>query len=159
MAGRLEGKIAFITGAGSVGPGWGNGRATAIRFAQEGAKVFATDIDLTNLDETLKLAGEAAQNITTSKMDIFQASAIEESIQACIQKFGAIDILVNVVGGSAKGGPVEMTEEVWDAQVDFNLKSVFLTCKYALPEMIKREQGSIINFASTSTPICPENEY
>ena len=56
MAGRLEGKIVFITGAGSVGPGWGNGRATAIRFAQEGAKVFATDIDLANLDETLKLA-------------------------------------------------------------------------------------------------------
>jgi NAD(P)-dependent dehydrogenase (short-subunit alcohol dehydrogenase family) len=150
MAGRLEGKIAFITGAGSVGPGWGNGRATAIRFAQEGAKVFATDIDLANLDETLRLAGDAAKNITTAKLDIFQASAIEESIQTCVQKFGGIDVLVNVVGGSAKGGPVEMTEEIWDAQVDFNLKSVFLTCKYALPEMIKREKGSIINFASTS---------
>ena len=150
MAGRLEGKVAFITGAGSVGPGWGNGRATAIRFAQEGAQVFATDIHLANLEETLHLAGAAAKNITTAQLDIFQASAIEESIAACVQQLGAIDILVNVVGGSAKGGPVEMTEEVWDAQVDFNLKSVFLTCKYALPKMMKQEKGSIINFASTS---------
>ena len=137
MAGRLEGKIAFITGAGSVGPGWGNGRATAIRFAQEGAKVFATDINLANLDETLSMAGDAAKNITTAQLDIFQASAIEESIRHCTEQFGSIDILVNVVGGSAKGGPVEMTEEVWDTQVDYNLKSVFLTCKFAKGRLVK----------------------
>ena len=66
MAGRLDGKVAFITGAGSVGPGWGNGRATAVRFAQEGAIVFATDIDLTRLEGTLELAGEYKKNIRTS---------------------------------------------------------------------------------------------
>jgi NAD(P)-dependent dehydrogenase (short-subunit alcohol dehydrogenase family) len=150
MAGRLDGKVAFITGAGSVGPGWGNGRATAVRFAQEGAIVFATDIDLTRLEGTLELAGEYKKNIRTSVLDVMQAGSIEESIQACIKEYGTLDVLVNIVGGSAKGGPVEMTEEVWDAQVDFNLKSVFLTCKYALPEMIKKESGSIINLASTS---------
>jgi len=150
MAGRLEGKVVFITGAGSVGSGWGNGRATAVRFAQEGAKVFATDIDLTRLDETLTLAGDAKQNIKTSVLDVTKASSIEASIQACLQEFGTLDVLVNVVGGSAKGGPIEMSEEVWDSQVDFNLKSVFLTCKYALPEMIKKESGVIINLASTS---------
>jgi NAD(P)-dependent dehydrogenase (short-subunit alcohol dehydrogenase family) len=96
------------------------------------------------------MAGDAAKNITTAQLDIFQASAIEESIRHCTEQFGSIDILVNVVGGSAKGGPVEMTEEVWDTQVDYNLKSVFLTCKFALPGMIQREKGSIINFASTS---------
>lgn len=96
------------------------------------------------------MAGDAAKNITTAQLDIFQASAIEESIRNCTEQFGSIDILVNVVGGSAKGGPVEMTEEVWDTQVDYNLKSVFLTCKFALPGMIQREKGSIINFASTS---------
>ena len=150
MAGRLEGKIAFITGAGSVGPGWGNGRATAVRFAQEGARVFATDIDLARLDETINLAGEFKRNIKTGVLDVTKSSAIEESIQACIREFGTLDILVNIVGGSAKGGPLEMTEEAWDAQVDFNLKSVFLTCKYALPEMIKKESGAIVNLASTS---------
>ena len=150
MAGRLEGKVAFITGAGSVGPGWGNGRATAVRFAQEGAKVFATDIDLTRLDETLNLAGEFRGNIQTGVLDITKSGSIEESIHSCIKEFGTLDILVNIVGGSAKGGPVEMTEEIWDAQVDFNLKSVFMTCKYALPEMIQKESGSIINLASTS---------
>jgi NAD(P)-dependent dehydrogenase (short-subunit alcohol dehydrogenase family) len=150
MAGRLEGKVAFITGAGSVGPGWGNGRATAVRFAQEGAKVFATDIDLERLDETLNLAGEFKKNIKTGILDVTKSDSIEESIHSCIKEFGTLDTLVNIVGGSAKGGPLELTEEAWDAQVDFNLKSVFLTCKYALPEMIKKESGSIVNLASTS---------
>jgi len=150
MAGRLEGKVAFITGAGSVGPGWGNGRATAVRFAQEGAKVFATDIDLERLDETLNLAGEFRKNIKTGVLDVTQSDSIEESVRNCIKEFGTLDVLVNIVGGSAKGGPIELTEEAWDAQVDFNLKSVFLTCKYALPEMIKKGAGSIVNLASTS---------
>ena len=121
-----------------------------MRFAQEGAKVFATDIDLARLDETVNLAGEFKNNIKTGVLDVTSSSAIEESIQACIREFGTLDILVNIVGGSAKGGPLEMTEEAWDAQVDFNLKSVFLTCKYALPEMIKKESGAIVNLASTS---------
>ena len=123
MTGRLEGKVAFVTGAGSVGSGWGNGRATAVRFAQEGAKVFATDIDLDRLDETITLAGDSRCNIRTGVLDVTKPQSIEESIKSCINEFGTLDILVNIVGGSAKGGPVEMTEEIWDAQVDFNLKA------------------------------------
>jgi NAD(P)-dependent dehydrogenase (short-subunit alcohol dehydrogenase family) len=79
-----------------------------------------------------------------------QSASIEKMVQDCIEKFGRIDILVNNVGGSAKGGPLEMSEEVWDTQVDYNLKSVFLTCKYALPHMIEQGSGAIINMASTS---------
>ena len=150
MAGRLEGKVAFITGAGSVGPGWGNGRATAVRFAQEGAKVFATDINLESLKETLDLAGEFQKNIKIATIDVTQSNSIQKSIKDCLNEFGNLNVLVNIVGGSAKGGPIEMTEEVWDAQVDFNLKSVFLTCKYALPVMIEEGSGSIVNLASTS---------
>ena len=71
-------------------------------------------------------------------------------MQACLDRYGRIDILVNNVGGSAHGGPVEMSEEVWDAQVDFNLKSVFLTCKHVLPVMEKQKSGAIVNLASTS---------
>ena len=88
-------------------------RATTVRFAGEGAKVFAVDRD-------------------------------EEKLG------GRIDILVNNVGGSAPGGPVEMSEEVWDAQVDFNLKSVFLGCKHVLPVMERQGGGAIVNIASTS---------
>jgi NAD(P)-dependent dehydrogenase (short-subunit alcohol dehydrogenase family) len=148
--GRLEGKIALITGAGSVGPGWGNGRASAIRFAEEGALVFATDIDQSRLDETLRLAGDLAPRIKTGLVDIMQSSSIEQMVKECISAYGKIDILMNNVGGSAKGGPVEMPEDVWDTQVDYNLKSVFLTCKYVLPHMVAANSGSIINMASTS---------
>lgn len=150
MTDRLKGKVALITGAGSVGPGWGNGRAMTIRFAQEGAQVFAADIDETRLDETLSYAGDEKANIQKGLVDVMQSTSIERMVQECLQRFGRIDILVNNVGGSAKGGPVEMTEEVWDTQVDYNLKSVFLTCKYVLPGMIQRGSGAIINMASTS---------
>ncbi len=148
--GRLAGKVALITGAGSVGPGWGNGRASAIRFAEEGALVFATDIDQSRLDETLKLAGDLAPRIKTGIVDILKSASIEQMVKDCIATYGKIDILMNNVGGSAKGGPVEMSEEVWDTQVDYNLKSVFLTCKYVLPHMVAANSGSIINMASTS---------
>jgi NAD(P)-dependent dehydrogenase (short-subunit alcohol dehydrogenase family) len=148
--GRLAGKVALITGAGSVGPGWGNGRASAIRFAEEGALVFATDIDQSRLDETLKLAGDLAPRIKTGIVDILKSASIEQMVKECIATYGKIDILMNNVGGSAKGGPVEMPEEVWDTQVDYNLKSVFLTCKYVLPHMVAANSGSIINMASTS---------
>jgi NAD(P)-dependent dehydrogenase (short-subunit alcohol dehydrogenase family) len=150
MANRLQGKIALITGAGSVGPGWGNGRAMTVRFAQEGAQVYAADIDQARLDETLTYAGDDVAQIKTGIVDVMQSASIEKMVQDCMEKFGRIDILVNNVGGSAKGGPVEMSEEVWDTQVDYNLKSVFLTCKYALPHMIAQGSGAIINMASTS---------
>lgn len=150
MANRLEGKIALITGAGSVGPGWGNGRAMAVRFAQEGAQVFAVDIDQARLDETLSHAGSHASRIKTGLVNVMESASIEQMVKNCLAQYGRIDILVNNVGGSAKGGPVEMTEEVWDTQVDYNLKSVFLTCKYVLPNMIARSSGNIINMASAS---------
>jgi NAD(P)-dependent dehydrogenase (short-subunit alcohol dehydrogenase family) len=102
------------------------------------------------LDETLSYAGDEKANIQKGLVDVMQSTSIERMVQECLQRFGRIDILVNNVGGSAKGGPVEMTEEVWDTQVDYNLKSVFLTCKYVLPGMIQRGSGAIINMASTS---------
>lgn len=148
--GRLAGKIALITGAGSVGPGWGNGRASAIRFAEEGALVYVADFDADRLEETLKFAGPLRERMEPGYADVMKSESIEKMVQACIAKFGRIDILMNNVGGSAKGGPIEMSEEVWDSQVDYNLKSIFLTCKFVLPSMISQGSGSIINMASTS---------
>ena len=147
---RFEGKVAIVTGAGCVASGWGNGRAIAVRLAQEGAKVFAVDLDPARLDETLALAGPLASSITTFECDVTSSLSVQEMIQTCVYKLGTLDILINNVGGSAAGGAVEMTEEVWDNQLAFNLKSVFLTCKYALPIMIAKESGAIVNVASAS---------
>jgi NAD(P)-dependent dehydrogenase (short-subunit alcohol dehydrogenase family) len=147
MGSRLKGKVAIVTGAGSVGPGWGNGRAIAARFAEEGAKIFAVDLHADRLVET---ENAAKADIRAHLCDVTDGKAVAEMVSACVEHFGRLDILVNNVGGSAPGGPVEMSEEVWDAQVDLNLKSVFLGCKHALPVMERQGSGAIINIASSS---------
>ena len=150
MTQRLQDRVAIVTGAGSVGPGWGNGRAVAVRFAEEGARVFAVDRDLDRLAETVALVREGGGTIATHQGDVTQPDAVAAMVSACLDAFGRIDVLVNNAGGSAPGGPVEMSEEVWDAQVDLNLKSVFLTCKHVLPVMERQAGGAIVNIASTS---------
>ena len=144
---RLQGKVALVAGAGSVGPGWGNGRATAVRFAQEGAKVFAVDIDESSLKETVRRAGK---NLKTYCCDVTKNKDISAMVKACLKAFGRIDILVNNVGGSARGGAVELSEEDWDRQLDYNLKTVFLACKHVLPVMERQGGGAIVNIASAS---------
>ena len=146
MALRLKDKVALVSGAGSVGPGWGNGRATTVRFVEEGAKVFAVDRDAAALRETV----DKAPGVATHNCDVTDARAVADMVRACVDRYGRIDVLVNNVGGSAPGGPVEMSEEVWDAQVDLNLKSVFLACKHVLPVMERQGGGSIVNIASAS---------
>ena len=131
---RFEGRVAIVTGAGCVGPGWGNGRAIAVRLAEEGAQVIAVDRDVERVNDTLAMAGASLAGVVAD----------------CLAAHGRIDVLVNNVGGSAPGGPVEMDEAVWDLQVDTNLKSVFLACKHVLPAMLAQRRGSIVNVASTS---------
>jgi NAD(P)-dependent dehydrogenase (short-subunit alcohol dehydrogenase family) len=150
MSGRLQDKVAIVIGAGSVGPGWGNGRAMAFRFAQEGAMVWAVDRDLSHLAETLARVGEIGGTIAAHVCDATDSVAVAALVQACVAKWGRVDVLVNNVGGSAPGGPVDMTEEVFDAQVAHNLKSAFLGCKHVLPLMEAQGAGAIVNIASTS---------
>jgi len=147
---RLADKVAVISGAGSVGPGWGNGRAIAYRFAQEGARIFAADRDMRNLDDTLACVREIGGTIEPFACNVVDSAEVAAMMKACEARFGRIDVLVNNVGGSAPGGPVEMPEDVFDAQVDHNLKSVFLGCKHALPYLERQQGGSIVNIASTS---------
>lgn len=149
-AGRLAGKVALITGAGSVGPGWGNGRATAVRFAEEGARVFGVDRDEVRMHETAQRIADAGGSFASASCDVTDSASVAAMVARCVAEFGRIDVLVNNVGGSAKGGPVEMTEEVWDAQIDHNLKSVFLVCKHVLPHMLTQGGGAIVNLSSTS---------
>ncbi|WP_440534213.1 SDR family NAD(P)-dependent oxidoreductase [Variovorax sp. YR566] len=150
MSLRFENKIAIVTGAGCVGAGWGNGRAIAVRLAQEGARVLAVDRDRARLDETLELAGDVRASITPWVCDVTNSESVAAMAAACLDAYGTVDVLVNNVGGSAAGGPVELPEETWDLQVDTNLKSVFLTCKHVLPTMLAKGAGSIVNISSTS---------
>jgi NAD(P)-dependent dehydrogenase (short-subunit alcohol dehydrogenase family) len=150
MNARFTDRVAIVTGAGCVGPGWGNGRAVAVGLADEGAKVFAVDLHAEAMEETLARIAEVGGTVEPYLCDVTKSDQVAEMVGACIERFGRVDILVNCVGGSAPGGAVEMDEAVWDQQMDFNLKSVFLTCKYVLPHMIGQGRGAIVNFSSVS---------
>jgi len=150
MAQRFAGKIILITGAGSVGPGWGNGRAAAVAFAEEGALVIGVDRDLTAMNETAERIAASGGRFEGLGCDVTDHPSIAAMVEGVKARHGRIDVLVNNVGGSARGGPVEMAEEVWDLQIDLNLKSVFLTCKHVLPIMEAQGGGAIVNLASTS---------
>lgn len=147
---RLEGKVAIVTGAGCVGPGWGNGRAIAYRFAQEGAKVFAVDRSTDSMAETLEKVRDVGGDITPWQCDVTESAAVERLVQACRDTYGRIDILVNNVGGPRPGGAGTLSEEDWDQQIELNLKTVFLLGRHVIPVMEAQGGGAIVNIASTS---------
>ncbi len=149
----LSGKVAFVTGAGSVGDDpdasvWGNGKATAVLLARQGAKVFGVDLRQEAADVTKSIIENEAGTCATRSVDMTDAGQVEAAVADCVDHFGAIDILVNNVGGSAPGSAVTMSEEVWDTQVNHNLKTAFLGCKYVIPVMEKQNKGAIVNIAS-----------
>ena len=152
--GRFVHKVVMVSGAGSVGPGWGNGRAIAVQMVEEGAQVLALDRSLEHMSETVALAqaasGQCGGSLQAMACDVTDSSAVKACVDRAMANWGRIDVLVNNVGGSAAGGPVEMSEAVWDAQIDHNLKSVFLGCKHVLPIMAAQGSGAIVNIASTS---------
>ena len=139
MTGRLEGKVALITGAGSVGPGWGNGRSAAVLFAREGARIAAADIKRSLLEPTVSMVQSEHGDIAAFNADVTDADQVEKLVADVLGRFGRIDVLVNNVGGSRSGGPVELSVADWQSQLDFNLTSTFLTCKFVLPAM--KQQG------------------
>jgi len=146
----FTGKVVFVAGAGSVGPGWGNGKATAVLFARQGATVFGVDIEREAVEETRRLIEAEGGRCFVHECDMRASAEVKASVDACVQAFGRIDVLVNNVGGSAPGDPVTMSEEVWDAQVEHNLKTAFLGCKHVLPIMEKQGSGAIVNISSVA---------
>jgi NAD(P)-dependent dehydrogenase (short-subunit alcohol dehydrogenase family) len=151
MTGKLDGKIAIVTGAGSIGPGWGNGKATAVAFAREGARVLCTDINVDAAEETAGIIRDEGGKASVIGGDVSDASAVQAIVDACLDAYGRIDILHNNVGIVAPGGAVEQSEEDWDRAVAVNLKSMFLTCKYVIPHMQAQNGGAIINLSSISS--------
>ena len=148
MADRLKGKVAIVSGAGSIGQGWGNGKATAVLFAREGARVLAVDVDEEAAEETSSLIAAESGECTVAQCDVTKATAVAAMVARCIEVYGRVDILHNNVGIVRLGGPVETSEEDWDLVSDVNLKSIFLTCKSVLPHMERQGGGAIVNIAS-----------
>jgi NAD(P)-dependent dehydrogenase (short-subunit alcohol dehydrogenase family) len=146
----LAGKVAFVTGAGSVGPGWGNGKATAVLMARRGASVFAIDIVADAAEETRRIIAEEGGICAIHACDMLDAASVRGAVEACMRRFGRIDVLVNNVGGSHPGDPASMPEEVWDRQIDLNLKTAFLGCKHVLPVMEAQGSGAIVNISSVA---------
>jgi len=144
----LHGKVAVVTGAGSVGPGWGNGKATAVLLARQGAKLFAIDNNPAAVEETLTIIHGEGNEAVSHVCDVTSSAEFSAAIEACIARYGQLDIMVNNVGGSHPGGAESMPEDVWEKQIDFNLRSVFLGCKFALPHLKKQPASAIVNLAS-----------
>lgn len=150
MTGRLQDRVALVTGAGSVGPGWGNGKATATLFAREGAKIFAVDINKDAVEETRAIIEGEGGECQTFIADVTKSEEVDAMVAACMAAHGRIDILDNNVGTAVPGGPTDLTEEQWDGQIAVNLKHVFLACNRIIPIMEKQGGGAIINIGSTS---------
>ncbi len=138
MSGRLAGKRAFVTAAAQ-----GIGRATALAFAEEGAEVIATDLDAG------KLGAIAGPRVQTARLDVTDAAAVAHAVQAA----GALDILFNCAGFVHQGTVLDATEEEWEFAFALNVRSQFRTIRAALPGMVARGGGSIINVASAASSI------
>jgi len=150
MGGRLQDKVALITGAGSIGPGWGNGKATAVLFAREGAAVFGVDRNLDAANETKGIIEGEGGVCATHVADVAKAESVQAMVEACVSAFGRIDVLVNNVGIARTGGIVATAEADWDLVTDVNQKSVYLTCRHVVPVMERQGSGSIVNIASVA---------
>ena len=150
MGDRLKDKVVMVVGAGSIGPGWGNGKATAVQCAREGAKVFCADINLSAAEETANIITSEGGLALPYRADVTKNDDVESMIKACIADFGRIDVLNNNVGIAEVGGVVELSEESWHKVMDVNLKSAFLTMKHVIPMMIVQGGGSIINISSVA---------
>ncbi len=149
MGKRLDQKIAIVVGAGATpGESMGNGRATAILFAREGAKVMLVDRDAASAAATKSMIDAEGGTASVFEGNVTRPDVCERIAAECLQTHGRIDILHNNVGIGALGGPVELSEEEWDRIMRTNVKSMFLTCKYVLPHMERQGSGAIINISS-----------
>jgi len=148
---RLKGKTAMVVGAGSIGPGWGNGKATAVTFAREGAQVFCVDRNGAAAEETAKIIAAEGGKAIAFTADAANAGEVEAMVAACLKAYGRVDVLDNNVGIAEMGNVVDVSEASWDHVFDVNLKSAFLAMKHVIPVMARQGGGSIINISSIAS--------
>ncbi len=159
---RLAGKIAVVVGGGQQpGETIGNGRATALRFAQEGATVLLADLQEGSAAETQRMIEEIGGQASTVQADVTREEDCKRIIDTCIDRYGRIDVLHNNVGRSRGDRPTyDLDVAMWDELMNLNLKGTFMTCKHALGHMRKQRRGVIINVSSTSSiNVCPTATY
>jgi len=145
---RLEGKVAIVTGAGSSGPGVGTGKAMSVLFARDGCKVLLADADQARAEETAATIREEGGVASVFQADITSSDDCRRMVDAAVERYGSLTVLVNNVGILAPGNVVTVEEDDWDRVLEVNLKGMVLTSKYAVPRMIEAGGGSIINMSS-----------
>ncbi|NKC04926.1 SDR family NAD(P)-dependent oxidoreductase [Brucella haematophila] len=148
---RLKHKVALVMGAGSAGPGWGNGKACAVQFAREGASVACFDLQPDAAEETAAIIRDEGGQAIAIAGNAAVSADVAAAVQACLKAFGRIDVLHNNVGIVINGGVVELPEEDWDRVFDVNLKSCYLAMKHAIPPMVAQGGGAIVNVSSISS--------
>ncbi|MGY6567590.1 MAG: SDR family NAD(P)-dependent oxidoreductase [Salinarimonas sp.] len=151
-SGRLAGRVAFVTGIGSIGPGWGNGKAIAALYAREGAKVFGIDLNANAAEEACAairaMSASEGGECAVMAANAAQEDQITEALDACRARFGEVDVLVNNVGIVKLDKITEIDADEWDRVFAINVKSAYLTAKHTLPAMEARGRGAIVNIAS-----------
>lgn len=147
----LQGRVALVFGAGSSGPGWGNGKATAVTFARAGATVIAIDINAEAVEETRALIAAEGGRAEARVCDVTQSAQVQALVDDVAARHGHIDVLHNNVGITVMGGVLEESEESFKRVLDINLTSAFLTCKHVLPYMLRQGKGAIVNVSSLAS--------
>lgn len=148
---RLKDKAALVIGAGTAGGGWGNGKACAVHYAREGARLACFDRDKGLAEEAAQAIRDEGGEAIALAGDAANGADVKAAVAATVEAFGGLDRLLNNVGIVVGGGVVELDEEDWDRVVAVNLKSAFLSMKYAIPEMLKRGGGAVVNVSSISS--------
>lgn len=147
---RLKGQSALVIGAGAAGGGWGNGKACAAQYAREGARVACFDLDPGLAEEAAQTIRDEGGEAIAIAGNAASSADVKAAVAATVEAFGGLDQLVNNVGIVVVGGVVELSEEDWDRVLAVNLKSAFLSMKHAIPEMLKKGRGAVVNISSIS---------
>jgi len=145
---RLDGKVALVTGCGTLGEGWGNGKAISVALARQGASIFGSDLNIEAAQQTKKIIEDEGGVAHVMAGDATQADEVKKLVDACMAQYGRIDILINNAGITQDARLVKMTEAQFDTVIDVNLKGVFNCTQIVVPHMLEVGSGAVVNASS-----------